>query len=181
MELVRNGGFEESGDWIFPSTPNQAHYTWGIVHRGERSVGLGIHPSSANQVGRTITGEVIDTRADRQITQDGVHSIAYQSLRIPGDADTAKLTFWHWLGSDDDEGDQQRVALISPTTFQVIAEPFSGLRHTSDWHQDSFDLTPFKGRDMLLYVDVYNDGDSQNTVMYLDDISLEACRVINES
>ncbi len=176
VELVRNGGFEENSDWVFPNTPNQAHYAWGIVHNGERSVELGIKLAIAKQTGRYTGGGVLDNGGT---TQDDVRSIAYQSLPVPGEVDTATLTFWHWLGTEDEEGDWQRLALISSNNFQVIAEPLVRLDHTGDWRQESFDVTPFLGQNILLYLDVYNDGDGKTTIMYVDDVRLTACRVIS--
>ena len=76
VELVRNGGFEENSDWVFPNTPNQAHYAWGIVHSGERSVELGIQPVIAKQTGRITGGGVLN---NGETSQDDVRSIAYLS------------------------------------------------------------------------------------------------------
>ena len=78
--IDRNGGFEENSDWVFPNTPNQAHYAWGIVHNGERSVELGIKLAIAKQTGRYTGGGVLD---DGGTSQDDVRSIAYQSLAFP--------------------------------------------------------------------------------------------------
>ena len=52
------------------------------------------------------------------------------------------------------------------------------LAHYGDWRQETFDVTPFKGQDMLLYLQTYNDDDGRNTWMQIDDISLKICRVV---
>ena len=180
VEQVRNGGFEENSAWVFPYTPNQARYTRSIVHTGQRSVGLGMQPGATNQVGRTTRGGAINTASKWKSTVGGVHSIAYQSLTIPADIETATLTFWHWLGTEDNDGDWQRVTLISPTNYSIIVEPMNGLEHNGDWQRFEYDLTPHQGLDMLLYVEVFNDKDDDETWMYVDDISLETCRVIRK-
>ncbi len=180
VELIHNGGFEENSDWVFLQTPNQAHYARGIVHSGERSIELGLRPGAVNQAERTANGGMINLADEWNSATEDVHSIVYQSLTIPSDIDTATLKFWHWLGTEDDDGDWQRLTLISPHDFHVIAEPLRKLAHHGEWRQETFDVTPYQGQDMLLYVNVTNDDDGQNTWMFIDDISLEACRVIDE-
>jgi hypothetical protein len=110
-------------------------------------------------------------------TNDGIQSIGYQSLSIPTSIDTAKLTFWHWLGTEDSEGDWQRLALISPRDNQVIYEPMRELADNGRWRRYSFDVAAYQGEEVLLYLNVYNDADGLNTRMFIDDISLETCGV----
>ena len=177
VELVRDGGFEENGAWVFPNTANQAHYAWDIVHSGQRSVELGLRSGTTSQVGRTTRGVDTDTAHERKSTDDGVYSIVYQSLNIPADSETATLTFWHWLGTEDNAGDWQRLALISPKDNHVIAEPLLELANNGQWRQNIFDMTPYRGQDILLYLNVYNDTDGQKTWMFIDEISIQTCRV----
>jgi hypothetical protein len=177
-DLIGNGGFEENGDWIFLDTPNQARYTWSAQHSGRRSVELGLRPGTANQVVRTPKGGAIDAQDIRKLSEGGVYSVAYQSLHIPADLETATLTFWHWLGTEDDDGDWQRVTLISPSNYHVIAEPLNALEHNDRWQHLQYDLTPYRGADALLYLEVFNDLDDDETWMYIDEMSLEICWIV---
>jgi hypothetical protein len=175
-EQLRNGGFEENSAWVFPVTSNQARYAWGTVHSGQRSVELGMQPGAANLVERTTNGGMFDPASEWAPVTDGVYSIAYQSLTIPDGIASATLTFWHWLGTEDNDGDWQRLTLISPSDYNVIVEPMNVLEHNSGWQRFQYDLTSHQGTDALLYLEVFNDRDDAVTWMYIDDISLETCR-----
>jgi len=39
----------------------------------------------------------------------------------------------------------------------------------------TYDLTPYKGQVVTLYIGVKNDGDDDTAAMYVDDVSLVAC------
>lgn len=175
IEQVRNGGFEENDAWIFPSTPIKAHYAWDIVHSGKKSVELGPQRGTDHQAEQPVKGGENDAQEAQSPGDSGIHTIAYQSLTIPADVDSATLTFWHWLGTEDSDGDWQRLALISSRNYHVIAEPMRELANNGYWRQNIFDVTPYRGQEMLLYLHVYNDADGLNTRMFIDDISLETC------
>jgi len=180
VEQVRNGDFEENSDWIFPHASNQAHYAWHIVHSGQRSVELGLEPNAANQAEPAARVDVNEATADWSRSDDGIHTIAYQSLTIPADIDTATLTFWHWLGTEDSDGDWQRLALISPRDYHVISEPMRTLVDNGHWRQVTSYVMPYRGQEILLYLHVYNDADGLNTRMFIDDVSLQICHTNSE-
>jgi hypothetical protein len=43
------------------------------------------------------------------------------------------------------------------------------------WRHMTFDLSPYRGRRIVLYFNVINDGNGQRTWMYLDDVSVNLC------
>jgi len=67
------------------------------------------------------------------------------------------------------------VTLISPSNYHVIAEPLNALEHNDRWQHLQYDLTPYRGADALLYLEVFNDLDDDETWMYIDEMSLEIC------
>jgi hypothetical protein len=52
------------------------------------------------------------------------------------------------------------------------------LENSGDWQQRSFDLTPYRGRSIVIYWEVFNDDllARPRTWMFLDDVSVRVCR-----
>jgi hypothetical protein len=157
-ELLDNGGFETDATWQFLPTRLWPTYVGPPypVHSGLRSVMLGNRP-----------------------LPDAVsYSSVRQEISIPFDAQTAFIRFWYWAQSDDtDGGDRQQLSLLDPDTYARIQDLWrpSPPRNEQSWRWEEFDLTPYRGYSILVYFNVYNDGDGKRTVMFLDDVTLQAC------
>ncbi|MCS7222237.1 MAG: hypothetical protein RML36_16085 [Anaerolineae bacterium] len=157
-ELLDNGGFETDATWQLLPTRLWPTYAGSPnpVHSGLRSVMLGNRPLP--------------------------DAVSYSSIRqetvIPLDAQTAFIRFWYWAQSDDtDGGDRQQLSLLDPVTYVRIRDLWrpSPLRNEQSWRLEEIDLTPYRGQDILVYFNVYNDGDGKRTVLFLDDVTLQAC------
>lgn len=157
-ELLDNGGFETDATWQFLPTRLWPTYAGppNPVHSGLRSVMLGNRPLP--------------------------DAVSYSSVRqetvIPPDAQTAFIRFWYWAQSDDtDGGDRQQLSLLDPSTYVRIRDLWrpSPPRNEQSWRLEEFDLTPYRGYSILVYFNVYNDGDGKRTVLFLDDVTLQAC------
>ncbi len=157
-ELLDNGGFETDATWQFLPTRLWPTYAGppNPVHSGLRSVMLGNRPLP--------------------------DAVSYSSVRqetvIPPDAQTAFIRFWYWAQSDDtDGGDRQQLSLLDPSTYVRIRDLWrpSPPRNERSWRLEEFDLTPYRGYSILVYFNVYNDGDGKRTVLFLDDVTLQAC------
>lgn len=173
-ELVRNGDFEAKDAWIFPDTPATARYSNEQAHQGLRSARLGLLPGAqidaAPRPQQTLWGELAPLGA--------AYSAVYQTISIPLDTYAVTLDFWHYAGSEENNNnDWQRVMLLKPGSFQKIKE-FIRLREGEEvWKQLSFNLTAYRGRDVVLYFEVYNDstGATGRTWMYVDDVRVQSC------
>jgi len=124
---------------------------------------------SSHRVERNLLGEVAPEGAS--------FSSGYQTVTIPASASSAILSFWYWPGTDDTSGDFQRVLLLQPTTYALVANVLKVLEDDAGWKQRAYDLTPFQGESLVLYFDVYNDSSAagDRTWMFLDDVSLQVC------
>jgi Zn-dependent M28 family amino/carboxypeptidase len=176
-ELAANGGFEGRTAWIFASTANKAAYSTAQAHSGTRSVRLGVAPAGAS-------GEADRTQVDPaaaggsnllgEMAVDGAsYSTAYQTITIPASANRITLTFWRRSGTNATGGDFQRMMLLRPGTYAVIATVFKSLTNAVDWQPVSYDLTPYRGQSIVIYFEVYNDDilSAPQTWMYVDDVS----------
>ena len=156
-----------------PGTPATARYSSEQAHQDERSARLGLLPGAAldvaSQPPTTLWGE--------QVPAGAAYSTVYQPLSIPAQLQSATLSFWLYPGSEASAGDWQRVALLEAGTASKIREFLRLLENTQAWQYYEFDLTPYRGRDVLLYFEVYNDSTAAigHTWMYADDVSLQVC------
>ena len=159
QELLRNGGFEQAGNWKMLTTDSTARYASGAAHGGARAVRLGLLPSDPNRpAGVTL-------------------SSVYQDVRLPADAPRLSLTLWIKPGTQASSGDYQRLLLFDLTRDRSV-ELWRALENHDDWRQLSFDLMPYRGRTVRIYLEVKNDSQRLpgRTWLYVDDVSLRACQ-----
>jgi hypothetical protein len=107
----------------------------------------------------------------------GVES--YSSLRqlvhIPSGNAQVLLQFWAWTWSEATAGtDHQEADFLEPDPA-VLQKFWRELRNDQAWAFYSFDVTEYAGRSVVLYFNVYNDGVSGRTAMYLDSVHMWAC------
>ena len=182
-EAVANGGFEANSAWTFANTANPASYSAAQARTGTRSVRLGIVPGSYSAV---VEPDVLDSvptdQEERNLLGEiaplgASYSTAYQTIAIPASARSATLAFWYQPGTQATTGDFQRVMLLKPGTYGVLATVLKTLENATTWRRATFDLTPYRGQNVVLYFEVYNNDISAGarTWMYLDDVSAQAC------
>lgn len=158
VDLVYDGGFEvDDSAWELHRTPLWPSYVGAPhpVHSGLRSVMLGnpLQPESVS------------------------FSSARQVIYLPPEYTTARLQFWYYGVSSDNGGDRQEVLLLDPVYYRRIANLWRLDPPNRDqaWHLMAIDLTPYRGLQVVLYFNVFNDGDGLRTAMYVDDVSIIAC------
>ena len=164
FDTIQNGGFEVDGFWLFGDSPVLPAYNSTVTHTPLRSMRLGIDPAMG--------GGVQNHKAFSSIRQP---------FQIPMTASISQLRWWNFYrteeGQTDSPGiadDKQQVVLLNPdlTTVAVLR---SVRRNTGIWQEELVDLTPYRGRPLLLYFNVYNDGNGLRTWQYLDDVVIIAC------
>ena len=182
-EAAINGGFEADAGWTFPTTASTAGYTTAQARTGLRSARLGVLPGTLIAFEtfrvcetlkvctgeRNILGELAPSGAS--------YSSGYQTVTIPADAGTATLIFWYKPGTQAADGDFQRAMLLADD-YSYLATVMKVLENSGDWQRRSFDLTPYRGRSIVIYWEVFNDDllAGPRTWMFLDDVSVRVCR-----
>ena len=161
---IQNGGFETDGFWIFGDTQAKPVYSSTVVHSGLRSARLGIDPSMGPSFQNVKS-----------------FSSVRQPFQIPIEASIAQLRWWSYYGTQEAQTDspglgqdKQEVVLLKPdlSTVAVVA---SVRRNNNAWIEQMVDLTPYRGQSLVLYFNVYNDGNGQVTWQYLDDVAINMC------
>jgi len=101
-----------------------------------------------------------------------VSDVVYQSITIPADAHSARLSFWVNVNNEDDE--------ISSNWFGAVVIDESDAHYrlihtggTHGWQQVTYDLTPFIGQTILLVFGTSNNGDGVGPLWaYVDDVEI---------
>jgi hypothetical protein len=174
-ETVSNGSFEDNATWTFPITDSTAGYSTAQTHSGARAARFGLLPAAlvtARLPGveeRNLLGELAPAYA--------TFSSGYQTVSIPANVTSAVLSFWYLPGSEAISGDFQRVLVLRPGTYSLVANLMQVLEGDGLWKRRSFDLTAYRGQSIVIYFEVYNNATSAigRTWMFLDDVSLQAC------
>lgn len=159
--LVRNGGFEENGDWIIGLDPYPPSYDTGERFSGGRSMRLGV-PSNA------ITPNV------------PTYSSVRQMITIPSNA--INSTLYYQIKSRTDQApdphpsnvsDRQELILLNPD-LSTLSDPYPDrvLSNANSWELRQKDLTGYVGKTFFIYFNVYNDGNGARTWAYLDEVRL---------
>jgi len=150
--VVQNGGFDSDGGWVIPETPVKARFTDAVARSEPRSLQVGI-------------------------TQDLEHEYSYSSaeqrLSIPAGR-KATLSLWYTVPSAGGSGDYGYLLFRTDGGTWRYLGTFR--EQTSGWEQVELDISGYAGQTITLRVGMRNDGRTLSMVMYVDDVSLEACQ-----
>jgi uncharacterized repeat protein (TIGR01451 family) len=182
-EAAHNGGFEADAGWTFPTTASTAGYTTSQARTGLRSARLGVLPGAliAPETFRVCETLKVCTGEHNILGElaplGASYSSGYQTISVPADANTATLIFWYKPGTQAADGDFQRAMLLADD-YSYLATVMKVLENSGDWQRRSFDLTPYRGRSIVIYWEVFNDDllAGPRTWMFLDDVSVQVCR-----
>ncbi|MBO9393383.1 MAG: M20/M25/M40 family metallo-hydrolase [Caldilinea sp.] len=153
--VLLNGDFEGSGGWQFGSTPFPARYTTIAAYSGTRSAQLGIPSSFMNR------------RA---------YSTVFQRITIPADAEMpVLLRYMERTHGAADNADYREALLLNSSYGFVARLERSFAAGDETWRERVFDLSAYRGRTLVLYFNVYNDGIGSQKWSYLDRIELGSC------
>ena len=152
-ELIRDGGFETGAAWELGASPLPPRYVSDTKHSGTKSLALGI----------TDGGNVQS------------YSSARQMVTIPADARQVTISFWaSAMTNGDASTDYMELALLTPDGA-VLDKLWYSHDDSRTWNQMAFDISLWRGRTVLVYFNVYNDGLGGTAGMFLDDVSLLVC------
>ncbi|MEM7125738.1 MAG: dockerin type I domain-containing protein [Chloroflexota bacterium] len=152
--LLINGELETTEGWRFGPTPAPASYTTNLVHGGTQAVQLGIQTGQPNVFS---------------------HSTVYQSITIPSEAESVTLQYWERTGGEGNASDYREIMLLNAnfTVRQLLErDPSTG---NNTWTLRSFDLSNHRGRSLVLYFNVYNNGSGPSLWNIIDDVTISTC------
>ena len=154
QELVQDGGFEGGTAWTLNPSAVSAAYVQQPVHAGQFAMRMGIVEEFNREA----------------------YSSLQQQVTLPAAAQSITLRFNVYPLSEPSAGDdEQYLALLDPATGTRIAKPWRTQSDGRAWSEEVIDLSQYRGRSLVLYFNVYNDGSGGRTAMYIDDVSLQVC------
>ena len=150
-----------------------------------RSARLGVAPAAGTggaAADEVQTAGVAGPNLLGEMALDGAsYSTAYQTISLPAKAQSFRLSYWYWTGTDatSGNGDFQRVLLLRPGTYTLLKTLTKSLSNSGDWRRAEFDLSAYAGQSVVVYFEVYNDNTSAapRTWLYVDDVSVTTCAV----
>ncbi|MBP8108670.1 MAG: M20/M25/M40 family metallo-hydrolase, partial [Caldilineaceae bacterium] len=153
-DLILNGGFETGEGWSFGPTPLQAGPVTSPVLVGSRALRLGaVDPASTAYS----------------------HSSAYQRVAIPAGATTVSLSFSQRPGPSADGTDYREILLLNDNLSFLRTLDRSTAPGSDTWQARQFDLMGERGKTVVVYFNVFNNGSTPTMVNYVDQVSLTAC------
>jgi hypothetical protein len=155
-------------------TGNAAGYTSAERYAGAHSARFGLLPSE----GSTVVTGVRETNLIGDVAVDGdVYSSGYQMISIPYNAVGGTFSF-RWKPFTEDPANDFQCAMLLDTNYYVLATLMTARDNSGEWKQETFDLTPYKGRSVVIYCETYNNDANSlegRTWMFLDDVSAVSC------
>jgi hypothetical protein len=104
------------------------------------------------------------------------HSSAFQTVALPNTAQQILLRYWEQPGGNSDGADYRETLLLNPNLSALATlERTSQAATDGAWRERTFDLTAHKGRSVVVYLNVYNNGTGSQLWRYVDQVALLAC------
>ena len=158
--VITNGGFEAGqGGWTIGNTPYAAGLDSTAPYSGTTALRLGVPADAANT---------------------NAHSAVRQTVTIPADAVFATLYFWEQAQGEGDSADYRELLLLSENLGMITTLDRSRDAGDGRWLQRSFDLLPYGGQTVNLYLNVYNDGRNSQLWSYVDEVALVVCQAVQK-
>jgi hypothetical protein len=155
MELVQNGSF----------TALQSNWE---AEGNLAGVGIAASPEPVRTAPHSLrlgsTGAVIN----------GL-STARQLISVPAGYGQVTLEAWVYPQAQINQGaDYQELAILNSSGVLITA-PWRVVGTTGGWTRLAFNIAQFAGQSIYIRFGVFNDGQGGQTVLYVDDVSVQAC------
>jgi hypothetical protein len=185
IELIRNGGFEETAYWQMPATPRSGRYTTVDKYSGSRSVLLGIQPGEADVYSFSSAYQKIHVPANatsvtlsfwaRRFTQEIPKAVVDPTLDQYDPAEVIEGTYDYSSKSTRLQYDWQEVFILQYPCYNWMATLMRARSNDGAWTQYTYDLSAFAGQDIVVYFDAVNNGNGLRTWMFVDEVTVQAC------
>jgi hypothetical protein len=162
IELVNNGSFEARG--------------MGWSQEGSKI--LPAYGAPALTANAQPSGVAIRLGLTDVITATGI-SATQQLLQLPADRNQITLRFRYFplYATPVSRGDYQYVDIYHGESGQFMGRVLGIQSNARQWLDAEYDLSKLAGEAVRLFFMVSNDGIDGNIAMYIDDVSVLACRV----
>jgi endonuclease G len=118
------------------------------------------------------------TSGSGQPEPDGSSS-ATQRFTVPESMEAPQVSFWAFTTTRDTDGDYQE-ALVLDASGNVIATAFHLLSDARVWTHYTIDLTAYRGQTVELFFNVFSDGQTDPTSLWIDDVEVTDASLVPE-
>ncbi len=150
--MIKNGGFESTSNWVIPITEYSAGYSTAIYRSGSRSMRTGIYYQSHNRYS---------------------YSDFRQAVAMPKTVSKALLSFYIYPRSNDLNRDVQYVLILDQWGNWI--DTLVWQIKNQGWVYKEFGLKSYAGETIQINFGTYNDGANGVSSMYVDDVKFEVC------
>ncbi len=148
-----NSDMEANTGWLFGASAVPGAYSTAQFASPSRSVRLGI-TSGANVNSFSSMRQQVAVPAGGQLRL----SLQVYPISLPVDA-----------------GDRQEILILDPVSGATLRQVWSYIGNNAVWMPLQFDLSEFLGRNIVVYINVFNNGTGGITAMFVDNVTLEVC------
>jgi hypothetical protein len=153
--LVKNSAFNSNEDWVLLLGDYAARFADEHHVSPPRSLRAGMAPGDNQKA----------------------WSSARLPLTLPSRAHSVKLTLRYLPQSNGvgDGYDLQYIGILDAAGTYIASVVPTALRDEDTWQSATYDLQPYLGQTIFLYVGARNDGVGNSTRIYVDDIQVTLC------
>ena len=148
-----NSDMEANTGWLFGASAIPGNYSTAQFASPSRSVRLGI-TSGANV---------------------NSFSSMRQQVTVPAGGQLRLSLQVYPISQPVDAGDRQEVLILDPVSGATLRQVWSYIGNNAVWMPLQFDLSEFLGRNIVVYINVFNNGTGGITAMFVDNVTLEVC------
>jgi hypothetical protein len=165
VELISNGSFDEhvmgwseEGSMILPEYSYRVSTTTTETTTAQKDIAI--------RLGLTGKSAVAGLSATQQL------------IRLPKDSAKITLSFRYYPLYDDpvSPGDFQFVDIYHGDSGRFLGRALGVQENKRTWIERHYDLTPYAGQPVRIFFIASNDGKNGTIAMYVDDVSVLACR-----
>ena len=166
VELINNGSFEALGT--------------GWSQEGSDILPIFAAPT-LSEGGAAASGMAIRLGLSDDVAVTGI-SATQQMVELPQDRNeiTLKFRYFPLYETPPTRGDFQYVDLYHGESGQFMGRALGVQQNDRVWIERDYDLSAFAGEAVRLFFMVSNDSVGGNIAMYVDDVSILACRVVKD-
>jgi len=151
QQLIQNSGFEtgnlsgwSAGGALTPSVTNAKHNTG----------------SFSALLGSTTAPEA------------NGDSLLLQTVAIPSSSVGASLNYYYWSGCTDTLANAWQEVQVQNASGVLLAQVQKTCSTTTGWTKVYFNLLPYKGQTIRIYLNAHGNGGNFQSFMYVDDVTV---------
>ena len=148
-----NSDMEATTGWLFGASAVPGAYSTAQFASPSHSVRLGI-TSGANV---------------------NSYSSMRQQVAVPTGGQLRLSLQVYPISQPVDAGDRQEILILDPVSGTTLRQVWSYIGTNAVWMPLQFDLSEFLGRNIVVYINVFNNGTGGITAMFVDNVTLEVC------